>query len=91
MNNWNYPMGSDTPDAPWNEIDNSPIEVKVDIYITMTKCVTITTDKYSIDEDGNINFKDTELEKEVRNQVDLPIEDLNYKDWHNDEFIVEPF
>ena len=90
MNNWNYPIGSDTPNAPWNEIDNPPIEVKVDVYITMTKCVTITTDKYSIDEDGNINFDDTELEKEVRNQVDLPIEDSNYKDWHNDEFIVEP-
>ena len=84
MNNWNYPIGSDTPNAPWNEIDNPSIEVKVDVYITMTKCVTITTDKYSIDEDGNINFDDTELEKEVRNQVDLPIEDSNYKDWHND-------
>ena len=49
MNNWNYPIGSDTPYAPWNEVENPPIEVKVDVYITMTKCVTITTDKYSID------------------------------------------
>ena len=63
MNNWNYPIGSDTPDAPWNEIDNPSIEVKVDVYITMTKCVTITTDKYSINEDCNINFDDIELEK----------------------------
>jgi hypothetical protein len=26
MNNWDYPMGSDTADAPWNQEDAPPVQ-----------------------------------------------------------------
>lgn len=58
MDNYNYPMGADTSDAPWNQSENEGIEVEVSITQTLSKCCTIETDDYYIergDDEPTIN------------------------------------
>lgn len=64
-----------------------PIKVDVAICITMSKCVNLKTDNYTIDPDGNIVLND--LEGDVKKLIDLPTENKAYKSWYNDEFLVE--
>ena len=65
MDNYNYPMGADTSDAPWNQKENEDVEVEVSITQTLTKNCTIETNDYYIeygDDKPNIN-QDTLYEK----------------------------
>lgn len=52
--NYNYPLGADTPDAPWNE-PSPPKERKFDchVIVTMEKDVRVPTQNYNefVDED----------------------------------------
>lgn len=58
MDNYNYPPGADTPDAPWNEVEVPEIEVTVDVTATLTRKATVTTDNYSIDrEEGGAELE----------------------------------
>ena len=52
MDNYNYPMGSDTPDAPWNEVEYPEIEVDVTVNVGLTWKTTVMTDQYA-DERGD--------------------------------------
>ena len=45
--NYNYPMGADTPSAPWNQSDPEPIEVEVCASITLSKSTTISVEDYT--------------------------------------------
>ena len=83
MNNYNYPLGADTPDAPWNQTDNPEKEIEVMVSITLSKTLKIKVSDYTItdsgkDEDGNyfetIDYSDCNLEEEVENQIYLPQE-----------------
>ena len=47
MNNYSYPIGSDTPDAPWNQIDPEPQEVEVTISMTISKTVKVKVTDYT--------------------------------------------
>ena len=67
--NYNYPPGADTPDAPWNEREQDEIEVVCEMTVLMRNDVVITTDEYSVErdeEDGtmsfdlNLSYKDAE-------------------------------
>lgn len=69
MDNYNYPPGADTPDAPWNQREPEDIEVVCEMTVLMRNDVVITTDDYSVEideEDGmrsydlNISYKDAE-------------------------------
>lgn len=67
--NYNYPPGADTPDAPWNEHDTEPIEVNADVTITLQNTLTVTTDNYVVDEDGTeLLDKHSDVEELVRKQ-----------------------
>lgn len=45
--NYNYPAGSDTPDAPWNQSEPDDKEFWVDVeYILQKKNVKVTTKDY---------------------------------------------
>ena len=45
--NYNYPPGTDTPDAPWNEVELPNIEVSCEVTVTLTKKdVPVFTDNY---------------------------------------------
>ena len=89
MNN-NYPAGSNTPDAPWNEVDPEVRSVEVEITLTLTKRVNLKVTDYElieqgVDKDGvyfeDIDFSNCDIDSAVKEQVDFPknwiIEDID--------------
>lgn len=82
-NNYDYPCGTDTPDAPWNQVDNPEREIEVTVSITLSKTVKIKVSDYEItdsgkDEDGeyfeDIDYSDCDLKGAVEEQIYLPQE-----------------
>lgn len=61
-NNYDYPAGADTPDAPWNEIEIPESDFKVSACQTLEKTVEVTTDNYCLykDEENGSLVEDTE-------------------------------
>lgn len=90
MNNYDYPIGADNESAPWNEKDKKPIKQHVVISLTMSIETDIEIDKYTIDENGNIDYTFKDLENAAREQLDIPSDLKEFKDWYEDEFIVQP-
>ena len=96
MNNYDYPMGADTPNAPWNKIDPEPKKIKVTVSITLSKTVEVEVTDYTAeedyDEDGyngiNYNYSECDLEQAVRDQVTLPNSVGEFNDWVEDDFAV---
>lgn len=97
MNNYDYPMGADTKDAPWNQEDPKPRTIEVTVSITLSKTVKIEVDDYiaeeETDEDGNYNtyydYSDCDLEQAVRDQIPLPTDEgQEFNDWNEDDFTV---
>ena len=96
MNNYNYPMGADTPDAPWNQVDPEPREIEVTVSITLSKTVKVEVTDYTAeedyDEDGyngiNYDYSECDLEQAVRDQVTLPNSVGEFNDWVEDDFAV---
>lgn len=93
--NENYPLGSNSSDAPWNEEDIEEKELEVTISVTLSKTVTITVDDYKIidqgvDEDGysyeEIDYNNCNLKKAVKEQITLPQEKL--RDWNVDDYEI---
>ena len=46
-NNYDYPWGADTPDAPWNQIETPEREFNVTVSQTLSKNTTVLTDQYT--------------------------------------------
>ena len=96
MDNYNYPMGADTPDAPWNQVDPEPRKIEVTVSITLSKTVEVEVTDYTAeedyDEDGyngiNYNYSECDLEQAVRDQVTLPNSVGEFNDWVEDDFAV---
>ena len=81
MDNYNYPMGADTKDAPWNQVDNPEREIDVTVSVTLSKTVKIKVSDYEItdsgkDEDGeyfeDIDCSNCDLKNAVEEQIVLP-------------------
>ena len=82
MDNYNYPMGADTPDAPWNQRDPEPVEVEVQVTIVLTKNIKLPVTDYivepgGIDEDGVpmsqlYDFDDCDFHQAVADNMTLP-------------------
>lgn len=81
MDNYNYPMGADTKDAPWNQVDNPEREIEVTVSVTLSKTVKIKVSDYKItdsgkDEDGeyfeDIDYSNCDLKGAVEEQIVLP-------------------
>ena len=103
----NYPIGADTLDAPWNQIENSEREIEVTISITLSKTTKIKVKDYEIldsgkDEDGLcyeiIDYSNCDLKSAVEEQLFLPQNagDLmvknNIKEGHDlQNYIVDDF
>lgn len=76
MNNYDYPVGSDTPDAPWNqELDE---EVEVLISVTYSKSMSVLVPK---------GISEVELKKHIEEVVFKPHEALGGT-WLVDEFEI---
>lgn len=92
----NFPIGADTPDAPWNIKETEPEEIEVTVSVTMSKRVKINVDDYQReeykDEEGipcvDYDFSECDLRSAVRNQVNLPENSKEFKDWTVDDFEV---
>ena len=81
MDNYNYPMGADTKDAPWNQVDNPERKIEVTVSVTLSKTVKIKVSNYEItdsgkDEDGeyfeDIDCSNCDLKSAVEEQIVLP-------------------
>ena len=81
MDNYNYPCGTDGPNAPWNQSDNPEMEIEVTVSVTLSKTVKIKVSDYEItdsgkDEDGeyfeDIDYSNCDLKGAVEEQIVLP-------------------
>lgn len=81
--NYNYPVGADNAEAPWNQADNPEREVEVTVSITLSKTLKVRVDDYQIvdsgkDEDGeyfeDIDYSNCDLKGAVEEQRYLPQE-----------------
>ena len=81
MDNYNYPMGADTKNAPWNQVDNPEKEIEVTVSVTLSKTVKIKVSDYEItdsgrDDDGeyfeDIDYSNCDLKGAVEEQIVLP-------------------
>lgn len=81
MNNYDYPCGTDEPNAPWNQVDNPEREIEVIVSVTLSKTVKIKVSDYEItdsgkDEDGeyfeDIDYSNCDLKGAVEEQIVLP-------------------
>lgn len=96
MDTYNYPIGADNPDAPWNQRELEPKEVEVTVSITLSKTVKIKVSDYQAeeykDEDGfpciDYDFSECNLSQAVIEQVTLPNSVEEFKDWNEDDFEV---
>ena len=80
-NNYDYPCGTDDPNAPWNQVDNPEREIDVTVSVTLSKTVKIKVSDYEItdsgkDEDGeyfeDIDCSNCDLKSAVEEQIVLP-------------------
>lgn len=83
----NYPMGANTPNAPWNQVDSPEKEIEVTVSVTLSKTVRVSVSDYEItdsekDEDGeyfeNIDYSNCDLKGAVEEQLVLPQKAWNY-------------
>ena len=81
MDNYNYPCGTDEPNAPWNQADNPEREIEVTVSVTLSKTVKIKVSDYEItdsgrDDDGeyfeDIDYSNCDLKGAVKEQIVLP-------------------
>ena len=77
MNNYDYPIGADNENAPWNE---ETTETSVTISITMSKSVNLTHPK-------DLNLDSYELKRLVEEQV-MPSFSEEFESWYLDDFVV---
>ena len=92
--NYNYPLGADTPYAPWNQSDPEPVEVEVTISQSLSRSTTINITDYitnewedmEIDENGKFHkiegieydFSDSDLKGAYERQEYTIPELLDY-------------
>ena len=79
--NYNYPLGADNPDAPWNQKENPEREIEVTVSVTLSKTIKVKVSDYDIinsgkDEDGeyfeDIDYSNCDLKGAVEEQIVLP-------------------
>ena len=84
MDNYNYPIGADNPDAPWNEVELPSKDIEVTISVTVSKTMKVPVRDYTFDEEGNIDFSECDLKKAVEENIRLP----NINGWNLDDLAV---
>lgn len=79
--NYNYPLGADNPDAPWNQEENPEREIEVTVSVTLSKTIKVKVSDYDIinsgkDEDGEyfeeVDYSNCDLKSAVEEQIALP-------------------
>ena len=81
--NYNYPMGADNENAPWNQREQEEREFKVCISQTLSKSTTICTNDYAMEyeeETGNyrISTSDTQWKEALEDsETYTPLDLIN--------------
>lgn len=79
--NYNYPVGADNAEAPWNQVDPPEKEIEVTVSVTLSKTIKVKVSDYEIvdsgkDEDGEyfeeVDYSNCDLKSAVENQYTLP-------------------
>ena len=73
MNNYDYPMGADNPDAPWNKEEPSVARFEVIMTQTLSKRVMVSTDDYELDDDEK-DTSDTDWENAYHEEHLTPLD-----------------
>lgn len=99
MNNYDYPLGADTKDAPWNQEELPEREIEVTVSVTLSKTVKIKVSDYEIadsgkDEDGeyfeDVDYSNCDLKSAVKEQITLPQDGYLYvRGDHEDCKLIE--
>ena len=98
MRDGGYPAGAEFDrDAPYNQPIIEPVEVEVDVVVTMRLRTKIMVDDYDVyedwdDDEGKVLVKDFEncnLTKQVEEQITLPTNTEQFKEWTLDDFFVQ--
>lgn len=85
--NYNYPLGADNPDAPWNQEENPEREIEVTVSVTLSKTIKVKVSDYDIinsgkDEDGEyfeeVDYSNCDLKSAVEGQIVLPQKAWDY-------------
>lgn len=94
----NYPTMSQSEwdSAPFNQDNLEPQKLKVTVSVTISKTVEIEVSDYTVEEemneeglvDLNYNFSECDLREAVREQIPLPEDSKEFKDWTVDDFEV---
>jgi len=61
--NYNYPPGADTPDAPWNQVEPPETDFEVTVSNVLEKICTITTDDVYYDDGDWLLCEDADVQK----------------------------
>ena len=82
--NYNYPMGADTPSAPWNQVETPERDFEAVGVFTLTGTAKITSNNYYIDESPDGSYLDTsdiDWHEEFISQAYTPMDLINkYKE-----------
>lgn len=79
--NYNYPVGADNPNAPWNQEENPKREIEVTVSVTLSKTIKIKVSDYDIVDSGNdendnyfeeVDYSNCDLKSAVQSQYALP-------------------
>lgn len=86
----NYPIGTNTKEAPWNQQLEKEIEVTISLTLSKTTKILVNDYKISKDEEDKpyVDYSECDLRTEVINQVYLPGYD-DHDTWNIDDFEVE--
>ena len=81
-----YPLGANTPDAPWNQSDPDPVDVDCYVSCSISKDITISTTDYIAEK-----WEDWDMDAEGNyvhsGGVDYDFSDCNFSEaYHQDHY-----
>ena len=86
-NNYDYPLGVDTPDAPWNQSDPDPVDVDCYVSCSISKDITISTTDYIAKEWEDWDMDDDEEGYIPSSGVYYDFSDCNFSEaYHQDHY-----
>ena len=88
MNIYDYPVGADNENAPWNEVNTQEVEVPIRIHLEMELETSVWTNQYEVDEEGN-KIVTSDLRDEINEQINVPVDEKAFANWDVIDYSVE--
>lgn len=88
MDNYNYPAGADTEDAPWNKEVLEPVVVDCCVSYSLSKTMPIIVNNYSVSTESDIE-KDDDRHSHTRKFLDYHFDDTDFvEEFKNDGSVL---